>query len=203
MQQRKDSLLTEALHRYPSAPCRAELENELRTVRQPHLEWEMAWRYTPGETASMRVRTRNVSEITWRVYRLPNDFENEENDEVANIKRQGTLLKTARENPNSSPLFFRNDTLHWTVPTEYGRYAVVAEGKTKAKVGKTTPAVAYFCVTRLNFFAQQLPNATRLVVVDNESENRSRASPWMFTIGETENKRCWRSVQRGSRDALT
>ena len=169
MQQRKDSLLTEALRRYPSAPCRAELENELRTVRQPHLEWEMAWRYTPGETASMRVRTRNVSEITWRVYRLPNDFENEENDEVGNIKRQGTLLKTARENPNSSPLFFRNDTLHWTVPTEYGRYAVVAEGKTKAKVGKTTPAVAYFCVTRLNFFAQQLPNATRLVVVDNET----------------------------------
>lgn len=169
MQQRKDSLLTEALRRYPSAPCRAELENALRKVRQPHLEWEMAWRYTPGETASMKVRTRNVSEIMWRVYRLPNDFENEESDEVEKIKRQGKLLKTARENPDSSPLYFICDTLHWTVPTEYGRYAVVAEGKTKAKVGKTTPAVAYFCVTRLNFFAQQLPNATRLVVVDNET----------------------------------
>ncbi len=165
------SLLQETLRRYPNAPCRAEIENQLASLRAPQLTWQMNNIFAPSEETFLRIRYQNMTSVTWSVYAMPGTEQKSTENEIDYIRRNGRLVETKTWTfAKHQPEVECTDSIPWRAPKAYGRYAVVVTGKPGMSVERIQPVVQRFSVTRLDFFSQNFPiQGTRLVVVDTKS----------------------------------
>ena len=169
---RNEALLMEALQRYPNAPCRAEIENMLAELREPHLVLHLMNAYYPASSAILRPIVRNMESISLQLYLLPEQFKvNEELNLLTQVKRQGKLIETKHRTFPAHPRVERwEDSIMWKTPSRCGRYALVMDGKPGMTVSKKEPCVQLFSVSRLSFFMLDLPDdQLRLVAVDAQT----------------------------------
>ncbi len=174
-EQRRD-LLQEGIRKFPKYWRRGALENALLELSRPELWWSGNRLYYPGTEVKTKLHVRNVKSATFALYRVPNDFDEEQPELLKAVKREGkhvrTLKHTFREKDGMKEY---TNTLRWTTPG-FGHYAIVSEGRTPAKLcEKTAPQIAFFRVSAMNCIVMGLPgigtseNVSRLMVVDGLS----------------------------------
>ena len=160
--------LEEGLQRYPKSNRSNALKNALLNLQHPVLGWDYHSYYAPHTSVAWPLRTRNVSQVSFTLYALPSDFdENQENVEAA-LRKRGQKIRVLNHTlRQADPFTTLSDTLRWTTPG-YGRYAMVATAKSNGRIrGKTEPTVCFFRVSSMAFIAFNLPgNRLRLKVVD-------------------------------------
>ncbi|MCR4920560.1 MAG: hypothetical protein K5945_02470 [Bacteroidaceae bacterium] len=168
---RAEALLEEALRRYPNAPNREAIQITLMELREPGLTLPMAESYYPDDSIMLCPQVRNMTEGSWSIYRLPENFKPEDWEDVQQVKRQGRLVESKRHAfaPHPSVEIW-TDSIPWKAPDKCGRYAIVLDGKPGMAVEDKEAIVEYFRVTRLSFFTMQLSDdQLRLVAVDSKS----------------------------------
>ncbi len=160
--------LEEGLQRYPKSNRRNALKNELLELQHPVLAWDYRSYYAPDTSVEWAVRTRNVVQADFTLYALPSNFdENQDHVETA-LRKEGKKIRTFSHTlQQSDPFTTHSDTIRWTTPG-YGRYAMVATGKSNSQVGgERASTVCFFRVSSLAFLTFNLPhNRLRLKVVD-------------------------------------
>lgn len=126
-------LLEEGVSRYPRYRHIAALENELRFLRQPFLNWNAQECAVPGDTLSWRLQYRNLKQAAYQIYEIPAALRDTLNmmppEDARKLLRRSGRLTESRVLPlqkDRSPYETVCDTLPWLVPRA-GYYALCFE----------------------------------------------------------------------------
>lgn len=181
----KVELAQEALRRFPKYERITTMQELLNQLRQPSVSWNGNRIYYPGKTYKWGFTTRNTSSLTIDVYRLPDNFFLErDNDldrksfdseayEANRIRRKGQFVQSIKPTIHkANPYQEIEDSLEWTAPGP-GQYAIVfnattEENSVEKKVNKNN--YSYFTVTSLYMLTRSDSDSrAEAVVVDAES----------------------------------
>lgn len=126
-------LLEEGVSRYPRYGRKAALENELRFLRQPFLNWNAPECAVPGDTLSWCLQYRNLKRAAYQVYEIPSALRDtlsmmSAEDARKLFRRYGRLMENRelKLQKGRSPYETVRDTLPWPVPRA-GHYALCFE----------------------------------------------------------------------------
>lgn len=164
-------ILEEALRLYPTCDQKAEIQNRLLELQSPVLSWNPEALYYPDQQIRMPLEVRNMQSMTMTLYQLPQNFEKEEKDLLARVKKMGVRIRSEVHEFAAHPkVELWHDTLLWQSPG-CGVYAMVVEGQTEARLAKkVSPQVSLFRTSRLDFFRLRLPDdCLRVIVVDSQT----------------------------------
>lgn len=170
-QKEKKEWLEQGLQSYPKSTRRNALRNALLDMQQPTLNWFYRSCYAPHTEVKWKLKGQNVKTATFTLYALPYGFSETQEDMVKAVRREGKKISTFTHHFNSAqasdPYSSFTDSVSWTTPG-YGIYAMVADGKSGAKLSdKTSKTVCLFRVSSLAFFSLRMPaGRLRLVAVD-------------------------------------
>ena len=168
----------EALKRYPRYERIGEVHNILNELRRPWVKWRGNDIYYPGKEYTWEITTRNATAVTFVIYRLKDDFKEEE---VGNSKlsvndyfrRHGTEMQKIQHSMEKKPAYeTTEDSLRWKAP-EPGRYVILYTATTDEKGTRrrtVTNQYQLFRVTSLKTMHRfHDPNKLEVIVVDAES----------------------------------
>ena len=164
-------ILEEALRLYPTCDQKAEIQNRLLELESPIFSWNPEALYYPDQQIRMPLEVRNMQSMTMSLYKLPQNFEDEEKDLLAKVKKEGIHIRSEVHEFAVHPKVEQwQDTLLWQSPA-CGVYAMVVEGQTEAKLAKkVSPQVSLFRTSRLDFFRIKLPeDCLRIFAVDSQT----------------------------------
>lgn len=163
--------LEEGLKRYPHYKRKARLENAVLTLKRPKLRYLIQSIYYPESELVIPFTVGNMKSALVSVYRVPNDFKEDRENILKEVLREGTLQQRWKhEFALHSPEETWKDTLCCS-GFGYGKYALVVEGKTSAKLSNPIePKVEFFSVSALGYITQPLPHdSLRIMAVDAKS----------------------------------
>lgn len=176
--EQKAAWAEEALKRYPRYERIGEVHNILNELRRPWVKWRGNDIYYPGKEYTWEITTRNATAVTFIIYRLKDDFHEEE---VGNSKlsvndffrRHGTEMQKIQHSMEKKPAYeTTEDSLRWKAP-EPGRYAILYTATTDEKETRrrtVTNQYQLFRVTALKTIHRfHDPNKLEVIVVDAES----------------------------------
>ncbi len=171
--EKREALLREALTKRPNVRLKKEIQNALLRLQQPQLRWDIPKLLYPGVEISTPLTVQNMQEMKMTVYRMPDGFEAAQDVDkwLSIVKKEGVpVQEMVHSFRTKTELDVQPDTLRWTTP-DYGIFAAVVEGKTKAeRAEKPQPQVQFFRTSKFDFFQMNLPKEQmRLVVVDAQS----------------------------------
>lgn len=161
-------IIDEGLRLYPNS---ALLKNWIIGREMPDLQFWMVPYLYPETEEKVYVRVKNVQSVTMTMYRLPDDFQRDSEEELlTRVLRNGKQISKNVHTFGSHPAYEQwNDTLCLQTPS-YGIYALVAQANTQARLEKKPePQVHLFYVSRLRSFISTLPHELQIVVVDGHS----------------------------------
>ena len=168
----------EALRRYPRYARIGEVHNILNGLRQPWISWRGNNIYYPGKEYTWQLTTRNTTAVTFVIYRLKDDFEEEEieNSKLSVndfFRRHGTEVQKIQHTIGKKPAYeSTEDSLRWKAP-EPGRYAILYTATTEEKEARrrtVTNEYQLFRVTSLQTMHRfHDANKIEVIVVDAES----------------------------------
>lgn len=170
-QEEKLQWLEEGLEKYPKSPRRNALRNARLELQHPMLDWNYQTSYAPDTEVAWRLNGKNAQSAVFTLYALPYGFSETQDDLAKAVRREGRKISSFTHHFKLSdpdnPYQTFSDTVRWTTPG-YGVYAMVAEGKSGAKLsGKTPKTVCLFRVSSLAFMSLRMPaGKLRLVAVD-------------------------------------
>lgn len=128
-------LLEEGVSRYPRYNRKEALENELRFLRQPFLNWSAPECAVPGDTLSWCLQYRNLKHAEYQVYEIPATLRDTlhlmgAEDARKLLRRYGRLVEKRELSLQKvrSPYETVCDTLSWPVPRA-GHYALCFEAR--------------------------------------------------------------------------
>ena len=165
----KRQIIEEGLRLYPKS---AELKNWILSQEAPSLQFEMPTFMYPDSKEEVVMSVQNVQGMKYSIYRLPDDFQQDEEVELlTQVLRKGKLVSKDVYIFAPHPAYESwKDTLNMQAPS-LGVYAMVMQANTQARLeNKPEPQVHLFYVSRLRAFSVALPNKkTQIVVVDGQS----------------------------------
>lgn len=164
----KRQIIKEGLRLYPNS---ALLKNWIIEQETPNLQLRMETYLYPDSKENVRLEVQNLQNLSYGIYRLPDDFrQDEEVKLLTQVLRKGKLVnKNVHLFAPHPPYEKWNDTLHLQTPS-LGVYAIVMQANTQARLeNKQEPQVHIFYVSRLRAFVAPLPNKTEIVVVDGQT----------------------------------
>ncbi|MCF0196885.1 MAG: hypothetical protein HUK03_06600, partial [Bacteroidaceae bacterium] len=152
--------LLEGVERYSAYERVNALHNALTELEEPLMEWTGQQTIYPARQYDWKLRVRNVQQMTWTLYRLPDKLR--EKTDLKVIQREGTKVQTDTHDFTAhAPYDFFGDTLRWTAPATSGHYALVVVPRVKAKVRQApVPQVVLMTVTRKKTITQTLPDGS-------------------------------------------
>ena len=160
--------LEEGLQRYPRYQHKVRLENAILTLKEPMLRCRIRAIHYPDSELKLHFTVRNMKNALVSIYQIPDDFKEDEENVLKVVRHMGTLQqKWKHDFAFHSPEESWKDTLCCS-NVGYGKYALVVEGKTSAKLSAPIePQVHFFSVSSLDYITQSLPHdSLRVFVVD-------------------------------------
>ena len=164
----REEILHRGIKAYPGYWRKEALENALLQLAHPQLLWNGLYVYYPNKKVETVLRVRNLTSVRFSLYRLPVAFDQTQKDILRQVCRQGKRIHSFTHTlRKENPITEYSDTVCWQTPG-YGRYALVMEAKTPARLcEKIEPQVSFFRVSSIGSFSVGFPNGVlRQVVVD-------------------------------------
>jgi hypothetical protein len=158
-------IIEEGLRRYPNS---ALLKNWIINQEAPYLQCRIGTYMYPDAEEDVIIQAKNLQNITLTTYRLPDDFQQEDEEELrTRVLREGKLFRKDVHTFASHPAYEEwKDTLRLQAPS-VGVYAVIMQGNTQARLEqKPEPQVHLFYVSKLRYLVIPLPGKVKIVVVD-------------------------------------
>ena len=164
----REEFLHRGIKTYPGYWRKDALENALLQLAHPQLLWNGLYVYYPNRKVETVLRVRNLTSVRFSLYRLPMAFDQTQKDILRQVYRSGKRIHTFTHTLRKvNPITEYSDTVCWQTPG-YGRYALVMEAKTPARLcEKIEPQVSFFRVSSIGSYSVGFPDGTlRQVVVD-------------------------------------
>lgn len=164
----REEFLHRGIKAYPGYWRKDALENALLQLAHPQLLWNGLYVYYPNRKVETVLRVRNLTSVRFSLYRLPMAFDQTQKDILRQVYRYGKRINSFTHTlRKESPITEFSDTVCWQTPG-YGRYALVMEAKTPARLcEKIEPQVSFFRVSSIGSFSVGFPNGVlRQMVVD-------------------------------------
>ena len=151
--------LLQALELYPKYARRQALDNCLKLLNCPRLEWQAPSVFYPKKTYALPLVIRNLQSLRVQMFRMSESFSEKEfngmSEPLSYVKRTGVQIDEFTHKFKTYPPYKDLvDSIRWTAP-DIGRYVMVVHPQTDALLKKTPqPLCVPMYVSRLQFVYQ-------------------------------------------------